>query len=159
MSAGNILRLIVAIVVCQAAGFIGSLATTPSIQGWYKGLTKPGFTPPNAVFGPVWITLYVLMGIALFLVWRLGLGTRGVALALGLFLFQLILNSLWSWVFFGWHHLGGGFAVIVLLWLAILLTTLRFFGLSRTAGWLLVPYLAWVTFASALNFAVWRLNP
>lgn len=158
MSSGNIIKLIASVVLCQAAGILGSLATMPSIPGWYKGLAKPAFNPPNAIFGPVWITLYLLMGIALFFVWRLGFGTRGVKTAVVLFLVQLALNALWSWVFFGGHNLGLGFVVIVLLWMFILLTIISFFGLSRAAGWLLVPYLLWVTFASVLNFSIWRLN-
>jgi benzodiazapine receptor len=154
----DIVKLIISIVLCQAAGFVGSLATMPAIPGWYKGLVKPAFNPPNGVFGPVWITLYLLMGIALFLVWRLGLGRVGVKKGLVLFLVQLALNVLWSWVFFGGHRLGLGFLVIVLLWAFILLTIIAFHGLSRAAAWLLVPYLLWVTFASVLNFSIWRLN-
>ncbi len=158
MSAGNVLRLIAAVLFCEAAGFVGSIATTPAIGSWYRGLVKPSFNPPNSVFGPVWITLYLLMGIALFLVWRLGFGRGGVTLGIVLFLVQLALNVLWSWVFFGWHQPGAAFAVIVLLWIFILLTTVRFFPLSRAAAWLLIPYLAWVSFAAVLNYSLWRLN-
>ncbi len=154
----NALKLIVSLVLCLAAGFLGSLATRPSIPGWYAALDKPSFNPPNGIFAPVWTGLYILMGIALFLVWRLGLDTRGVKTAVILFLIQLALNALWSWVFFGWHQLGGAFAVIVVLWVSILLTMLRFFPLLRAAGWLLVPYILWVSFASVLTFSVWRLN-
>lgn len=158
MSGSAILKLVASVLFCQAAGVLGALATRPSIPGWYQGLTKPVFTPPNWLFGPAWITLYVLMGIALFLVWRQGLGWAGVKTALALFMIQLALNALWSWLFFGWHQLGLAFAGIVLLWIFILLTMIKFFSISRPAGWLLVPYLLWVTFASALNFSIWRLN-
>lgn len=155
---GNALKLAASLVLCLAAGFLGSLATRPSIPAWYEGLAKPAFNPPNWLFGPVWTLLYILMGIALFFVWRLGLDTRGVKTAVILFLVQLALNVLWSYVFFGGHRLGGALVVIVVLWAFILLTMLRFFPLYRAAGWLLVPYLLWVSFASVLNFSVWRLN-
>jgi len=158
MSASNVLKLVAAVLFCQAAGFLGSLATTPSIGGWYKGLVKPSFNPPNWIFGPVWTTLYLLMGVALFLVWRLGLKTEGVQAALILFLIQLALNTLWSILFFGLHQPLLAFIEIIALWAFILWTMIKFFGLSRPAGWLLVPYLLWVSFASVLNFFLWRLN-
>jgi benzodiazapine receptor len=158
MSASNILRLIAAVLFCQAAGFLGSLATTPSIAGWYKGLAKPSFNPPDGVFGPVWTTLYLLMGIALFLVWRLGLKTEGVQAAVIVFLIQLALNTLWSLLFFGLHQPFLAFVEIIVLWAFILWTMLKFFGLSRPAGWLLVPYLLWVSFAAVLNLFLWWGN-
>jgi len=158
MSASNILKLIAAVLFCQAAGFLGSLATTPSIGGWYKSLAKPSFNPPNWVFGPVWTTLYLLRGIALFLVWRLGLKTEGVQAALILFLIQLALNTLWSILFFGLHQPLPALIEIIVLWAFILWTMIKFFGLSRPAGWLLVPYLLWVSFASVLNFFLWWGN-
>jgi len=158
MSASNILKLIAAVLSCQAAGFLGSLATTPSIGGWYKSLVKPSFNPPNWVFGPVWTTLYLLMGIALFLVWRLGFKAEGVQAALIVFLIQLALNTLWSILFFGLHQPLPAFIEIIVLWAFILWTMIKFFGLSRPAGWLLVPYLLWVSFASVLNFFLWWGN-
>jgi len=158
MSASNILKLIAAVLFCQAAGFLGSLATTPSIGGWYKGLVKPSFNPPNWIFGPVWTTLYLLMGIAFFLVWRMGLKTEGVKAALIVFLIQLALNTLWSILFFGLHQPLPAFIEIIVLWAFILWTMIKFFGLSRPAGWLLVPYLLWVSFASVLNFFLWWGN-
>jgi len=157
-STSNILKLIAAVLFCQAAGLLGALATTPSIGGWFKGLAKPSFNPPNWIFGPVWTTLYLLMGIALFLVWRRGLKTAGVKAALVLFLIQLVLNVLWSVLFFGLHQPALAFFEIAALWVLILLTMLKFFGFSRPAGWLLFPYLLWVSFASLLNFFLWRLN-
>ena len=158
MSGSTILKLVASVLFCQAAGLLGALATTPSIGGWFKGLVKPSFNPPNWIFGPVWTTLYLMMGVALFLVWRRGLKTAGVKAALVLFLIQLALNVLWSVLFFGLHQPAPAFFEIAALWVFILLTMLKFFGLSRPAGWLLFPYLLWVSFASVLNFFLWRLN-
>jgi len=158
MKGPDILKLVISLLVCQGAGFLGSLATTNSIPNWYKNLVKPSFTPPSWVFGPAWITLYVMMGIALFLVWRRGAAAPGVKAALILFFVQLALNSLWSVLFFGLHQPFWAFVEIVVLWVFILLTLIAFWRISLPAGLLLVPYLLWVTFASALNFSIWRLN-
>lgn len=155
----NILKLVASIVACQCAGLIGSIFTTPSIPTWYASLTKPTFTPPNWLFAPAWITLYLLMAIAAFLVWRKGLDASGVKKALVIFLIQLILNALWSVVFFGFQAPMWGTVVIVLLWVAILLTILKFFKISSAAGALMLPYILWVTFASILNVSLWLLNP
>ena len=151
-------KLIASIFLCQLAGAIGSLATFQNIAGWYLTLNKPFFTPPNWVFGPVWLTLFTLMGIALYLVWMQGLKKKKVKQAMQIFGLQLGLNTLWSIVFFGFQSIFAGLVVIVLLWLAILWTMLRFWKISRPAGWLLVPYIVWVTIATALNAAVWLLN-
>jgi tryptophan-rich sensory protein len=150
-------KLIASIFLCQMAGAIGSLATFPNIAGWYLALNKPFFTPPNWAFGPVWLTLYLLMGIAFFMVWNKGLNKK-TRPALQIFGIQLALNTLWSIVFFGFQSIFAGLVVIVLLWLAILWTMARFWKISRPAGWLLVPYIVWVTIATALNAAVWLLN-
>ena len=155
----EVVRLVVSIIGCQGAGLVGSIATFPSIPTWYAGLQKPPFNPPNWVFGPVWGTLYTLMGISAFLIWRKGLKDRQVRIALGIFVVQLILNSLWSLVFFGAHSLLGGLPLIALLWVAILLSILTFWRMSKAAGALLIPYILWVSFASVLNFSLWRLNP
>jgi benzodiazapine receptor len=154
----NILKLVISIVACQCAGLIGSIFTTPAIPTWYETLAKPSFTPPNWLFAPAWVTLYVLMGVAAFLVWRKGLGIENVKAALITFLVQLVLNVLWSAIFFGAKSLVGGAVVIVLLWIAILFTILRFFKISTVAGGLLIPYILWVTFASALNISIVALN-
>ena len=154
----NAAKLAITIIISLAAGGIGAIFTSPAIGSWYAGLSKPVFTPPNWLFGPAWTILYILMGVAAFYVWRQGLSAPSVKLALLVFLIQLILNLLWSVVFFGFHQLPGGIVVIVLLWIAILITLLRFWDISLIAGGLLIPYLAWVTFASALNIAVWILN-
>jgi translocator protein len=124
---------------------------------WYARLQKPVWNPPNWIFGPVWTALYTMMGIAAWLVWRRG-GFDGQRVALSLFLLQLLFNSVWSPVFFGLRNPALAFLDIVLLWLALVATVIAFWKASPFAGGLLVPYLAWVTFASALNFAIWRLN-
>ena len=155
----TIIKFIVAIVVCQLAGVVGSLFTTPSIPSWYAALQKPSFNPPNWIFAPVWTTLFVLMGIAAFIVWNKGLDKKGVKTALALFIIQLVLNMLWSYLFFTLHSPLYAFVEIIILWLAILLTMLKFFPISRAAGYLLLPYILWVSFAAVLNFTIFRLNP
>lgn len=154
----NSLKLITAIAVSEMAGIIGSLFTTPSIAGWYVSIAKPVFTPPNWIFGPVWTTLFILMGIAAFLVWRRGLDRRNVRIALTFFLLQLVLNTAWSVIFFGLHSPGGAFAEIILLWLMIFATIIFFAKISRTATVLLLPYILWVSFAGYLNYSIWVLN-
>jgi translocator protein len=149
--------LLLAIVACFAAAGLGSLATMDAIPTWYAALRKPSWNPPNWVFGPVWSLLYLMMAVAAWLVWRTA-GWPGARPALGLFAVQLVLNIGWSVVFFGLHRPGWAFAEIVLLWGAILATLLLFRPISPSAALLLVPYLAWVTFAGLLNFTVWRLN-
>jgi benzodiazapine receptor len=158
MSWMDVVKLVVSIVVCEAAGGIGAIFTTPAIPAWYANLKKPAFTPPNSVFGPVWITLYLLMGIAVFLVWREGLSQEGVMVAFTVFWVQLALNILWSVIFFGLRSLLGGMVVIFLLWIAILVTIIMFFGVSSIAGGLLIPYIVWVSIAANLNVQVWKLN-
>lgn len=147
-----------ALIVCllaafAAAGFGGRFAP----GDWYRGLEKPSFNPPGAVFGPVWTVLYLIMAVAAWLVWR-GRERAKVRWALCAWGGQLILNGLWSWLFFGRHEIGLALAEIVLLWIAILVTTILFWRVSRTAAVLLLPYLAWVSFATVLNAAFWRLN-
>lgn len=158
MSGMDIIKLIISIVACEGAGGIGAIFTTPAIPTWYAGLKKPTFTPPNSVFGPIWITLYLLMGIAVFLVWREGLGQEGVTIAFVIFWAQLVLNILWSVIFFGLKSLFGGMVMILLLWIAILINIITFFGVSPLAGWLLIPYIIWVSIAANLNVQVWKLN-
>lgn len=154
----GVLKLITSIAICQIAGFIGSLFTTPAIPTWYAELNKPAFTPPNWLFAPVWVTLFVLMGISTFLVWRQGLDDRQVKIALSIFAVQLVLNALWSVMFFGLRSPLAGLVDILLLWPAILLTILYFRKLSRAAGLLLIPYLLWVSFAAILNLSIFILN-
>ena len=151
-------RFIAAIIVCQLAGFIGSLFTTPAIPTWYATLHKPWFTPPNWVFAPVWTALFILMGLALYLVWSRGMEQRSVRVAVFIFAGQLVLNVLWSALFFGLHCPLCAFAGIIALWAAILLTIIYFWHVSAAAGILLLPYLFWVSFASILNFYMYHLN-
>ena len=154
----DIVKLLVSVIVCLAAGFIGSIFTNASIPTWYAALKKPSFAPPNWVFAPVWTALFVLMGIAAYLVWRHGLNTPIVKTALIIFIVQLIFNMLWSLVFFALKSPLFGFVVIIILWFLILATIIYFSNVSKLAGILLVPYIAWVSFATILNFMLWRLN-
>ena len=153
-----IIKLIASIIICQSAGLIGSIFTTPAISTWYATLDKPPFTPPNWLFAPAWITLYLLMAVSASIVWQRGLGSRPVRTSLVIFLIQLILNALWSVVFFGLQSPLYGIIVIVALWIVILLTIIKFFRLSTLAGVLLLPYIGWVTFAATLNVSIFILN-
>lgn len=155
----NVAKLVGSIVVCEAAGGVGSIFTAPAIATWYAALDKPGFTPPNWLFAAAWTTLFLLMGIAAFLVWRRGLRHPGVRLALVIFGVQLVLNVLWSVVFFGLKSPLGGVVEICFLWVAIVLTIVAFWRVSVAAGVLLLPYIVWVSFAAALNVSVFILNP
>lgn len=146
-------RLVVAIVVCELAGAVGSVFTAGAVAGWYGGLVRPALNPPSWVFGPVWVTLYALMGIAAWLVWE-----RGGGKALAIFSGQLVLNASWSIVFFGLRSPGLALVNIALLWLAIVWTGAAFYRISRPAAYLLLPYFLWVSFAVYLNFFIWRLN-
>ena len=157
MKPTDILKLVVSVILCQIAGFLGSLFTTPAIPTWYKTLSKPFFTPPNWIFSPVWISLFILMGISLFFVWRMQDHPQ-LRIALFFFFVQLILNVLWSVAFFGLRSPLLGLVDIVLLWIAILLTIQNFSKVSKFAGVLLLPYLLWVSFAILLNFSLWILN-
>lgn len=154
----NIFRLALAILICQAAGVLGSLFTFQAISGWYQALAKPFFTPPNWAFGPVWLTLYTLMGVSLYLVWTAGLHKKEVRTAVWVFGAQLFLNAIWAPIFFGAQQVLLAFVVIAALWAAILATIFAFYRISKTAAYLLVPYIAWVTVAAALNYSVWVLN-
>jgi len=158
MKSGDLPKLIISVLVCVAAGFIGSLATMKSIPTWYAGLKKPPFSPPNAIFGPVWTALFIMMAVAAFLVWRRGFETEPVKIALIVFGAQLILNVLWSVLFFGLKMPGPAFLEIILLWVLILATILLFRKASIPAAWLMVPYILWVSFAAVLNYSLWRLN-
>jgi tryptophan-rich sensory protein len=174
MKTRNFFKLIISIVICEYAGIIGLGFTMPSIPTWYAGLVKPALNPPAWVFGPVWTILFALMGISLFLVWpsrnypslkaideqddAKGQEKRKMKIALIIFGFQLVLNTLWSIIFFGLHNPAGAFVDIIFLWLAILATIVAFSKISKTAAWLLVPYILWVSFAAYLNWAIWILN-
>jgi translocator protein len=158
MKARRYLILLGFILVCNAAGSIGSIATYPNIAGWYASLQKPFFTPPNWLFGPVWTTLFTLMGISLFIIWeKTGLRKKGRA-AFRAFLLQMGLNVLWSFLFFGLRSPLYGLICIIPMWLAILYMIIQYWKIDRRAAWMMVPYIAWVTVATALNFSVLLLN-
>ncbi len=159
-------KLLLAILICQAAGILGMFATQSSVDSWYQTLEKPWFTPPDWLFGPVWILLYTLMGIALYLIWqnRKVKTNRGVhdnqyfKSSLIFFYLQLFLNALWSYVFFYFRMPWLGFIEIVLLWAAIIITILFFTKVKKLSAYLMIPYLLWVTYAAALNLAIAILN-
>jgi tryptophan-rich sensory protein len=154
----DIIGMVFAVVICLSVGAIGTISTSQNIPTWYASLNKPAFTPPNWLFGPAWTTLYILMGIAAFLVWKAGIGRPEVKAALWIFLAQLVLNAVWTPLFFGAHWLLLSFLEMILLWLLILWTIVKFYGISVVAGLLLIPYILWVSFASVLNLSFWLLN-
>jgi len=151
-----VIKLIVICLLCLSVGAAGSFFT--SSTDWYQNLKKPSFNPPGWVFGPVWTILYIIMGISAFLVLQKGLSSNAVKMALVIFLIQLLLNAIWTPLFFGLKSPLLAFIDIVLLWFGILFTIVKFYGLSKPAALLLIPYLLWVTFASVLNFAILLLN-
>lgn len=153
----NILAIIASVLLAQLAGAIGSFFTFSAIPTWYSYLDKPSFSPPNWIFGPVWTLLYTLMGVAAWLIWRQRKST-GTQQALWLYVSHLVVNSLWSIIFFGWQRPDIAFMVIIILWTMIASMMILFARISRSAAWLLLPYLAWVSFATVLNYAIWQLN-
>ncbi len=158
MTVRNVIAFIVALALPQIAGGIGALFTFAAIPTWYATLAKPELAPPNWIFGPVWTTLFILMGIAAFIVWKKGWERPEVQVALSAFGFQLVLNTFWSILFFGLQSPGLALFEIVLLWSAIVANIVAFWRVSRIAGLLLLPYIAWVSFASYLNYMIWMLN-
>lgn len=153
----NIKLLILSLVLCLGAGGLGSIFTAPAIGAWYQTLNKPSFNPPNYIFAPVWTTLYILMGISFYLI--LINKIKNKALAVKLFVAQLLLNILWSILFFGLHNPVVSLFEIIILWASIAFTITVFYKISRTASYLLIPYLAWVSLAGVLNFSIALLNP
>ncbi len=149
-------KLAAAVGICLLAGIIGSVFTVSSIPAWYNTLNKPSFSPPNWLFGPVWTMLYVLMGVAAYLVWTSG--AKDVKPALYVFGLQLILNTIWSVIFFGMRNPLYAFIEIILLWITIALTLMRFYKIRKAAAYLMIPYICWVTFAALLNYEIWRMN-
>lgn len=154
----NWLKLIVALFLCQSAGIIGALFTFDAIPSWYAGLVKPSFAPPNWLFGPAWTTLYTLMGISLYLIWQAKAKIKIKKAALNIFYAQLILNALWSIIFFGLKNPGLAFVEILLMWVLIAASIVKFNKINKTASYLLVPYLLWVSFATLLNASIVYLN-
>lgn len=175
----NLIKLFISIIICEFAGIIGSFFTVPEIKTWFNDLNKPFFSPPNWIFGPVWTILYVLMGISLYLVWiknwtprkeikikkswnkwseKLLSGSLQKINIIAIFVVQLILNTLWSIIFFNAHSLSGAFFELIMLWFAIIFTIVNFYRVSKIAGILLIPYLLWVSFAGVLNYFLWIIN-
>jgi tryptophan-rich sensory protein len=181
----NYIKLLVSIIICQLAGAIGSIFTVPSIKEWYATLNKPSINPPSWIFGPVWTALFLLMGISLYLVWskgfvvsapggpasgwknikawnplsqKLNAGSWQKINIVLIFALQLVLNILWSVIFFTLHQPGLAFFELLMLWFAILYTIINFYRISKVSAYLLVPYILWVTFAGFLNYSLWMLN-
>lgn len=151
-------KLLIAIAIPVLVGGISGFFTVSGVESWYQTIQKPSWNPPNWVFGPVWTTLYVMMGIALWLVWKEDTSRELKMIAFILFGVQLILNFLWSFVFFKLEQPGFAFLEILFMWVAILATIFAFAQVNKTAAWLLVPYISWVSFAAILNFTIWRMN-
>lgn len=154
----NYAKLAISMIICQLAGVIGSVVTIGAISDWYSTLNKPGFAPPNWLFGPVWVILYLLMGFSLYLIWNKGLNKKEVKIGMALFAIQLFLNAIWSPIFFGMHALQLSFNVILLMWFFIFLTIVRFYSISKPAAYLLIPYIGWVSIATVLNYFLLILN-
>jgi translocator protein len=154
----KLLKFVACIALCQSAGLLGSFFTVPAVPTWYATLNKPAFSPPSWLFGPVWISLYTLMGISLFLVWNTTEDRPQFKKGMLFFFIQLVFNALWSVFFFGFRSPLAGLIDMVVLWSAIVVTFFYFIKLSQWAGILLLPYLAWVSFAFILNFNLWILN-
>jgi translocator protein len=152
------MKLLLAIALPLGVGVLAGLLTTAGVNGWFKTIQKPSWNPPNAVFAPVWTTLYILMGIALYLVWNSKAPAEAKRRAITFWMIQLALNALWSFLFFSNHTIGLALIDIVFLWLAILITIFLMARVHRAAAWLMVPYISWVSFAALLNFAIWQLN-
>jgi translocator protein len=151
-------KLIISIAVPLMVGAVAGLFTSSGVDGWYANANKPSFNPPNWIFAPVWTTLYILMGIAMYIVWKWEGDKQVKRTALFLYVVQLTLNFAWSFIFFKLQQPGWAFAEIIAMWVMILLTIIWFSKISKTAAWLLVPYIGWVSFASVLNYHIWQLN-
>jgi len=181
MKLGNTIKLLLSIIFCEFVGVIGASYTTSEITGWYTSLKKPFFNPPNWIFGPVWTILFILMGVSLYLVWsnkfeiknqilksnkkiwnewskRFWTGSWQKTNIVAIFCTQLFLNILWSVIFFTGHNPGLAFFELLMLWFAILYTIFNFYRVSKTAAYLLIPYILWVSFAGVLNFTIWIIN-
>jgi len=154
----NIVKLIIAIAIPVAVGAASGFFTVTGVGSWYQTINKPSWNPPGWIFGPVWTSLYVMMGIALYLVWKSDAGVVLKKAAISLFTVQMALNFFWSLIFFNQHQIGWALVEIIALWFFILLTIFAFAQVNKTAAWLLVPYISWVSFATILNYTIWKLN-
>lgn len=154
----SFVKLVIAIALPVLIGGVSGFFTVSRVESWYQTIQKPSWNPPNWVFGPVWTTLYVMMGIALWLVWKEDTSRELKLIAGILFAAQLTLNFFWSFIFFRLELPGWAFAEILVMWVVILATIFAFAQVNKTAAWLLVPYISWVSFAAMLNFTIWRMN-
>lgn len=154
----NKIKLIVSLILPQAAGGLGAFLMGDSVSAWYRVLEKPFFNPPSFIFGPVWTALYFLMGIAAYLVWKRAKENIEARKAMNIYWIHLALNASWTPIFFGLHNIGLAFLNIVVLWALILILIIKFWKISKTASYLLMPYILWVSFATYLNYAIWTLN-
>lgn len=150
------IKILVCVLLCAGLGFASGFSTANEINGWYSQIQKPSWNPPNWIFGPVWTSLYILMGIAAGIVWNSKDDEKVRALLL--FILQFMFNLAWSYIFFARHEIGMAFAEIIIMLLLIILTTISFFRVKKIAGYLMVPYILWVSFATCLNGAIWMLN-
>jgi tryptophan-rich sensory protein len=151
-------KLILAIILCQFTGVIGSIATMPSIPTWYASLIKPSFNPPSWVFGPVWTILFTMMGISLYLIWQKGINKKEVKEAVKFFYLQLVFNCFWSIIFFGLHNPFAAFIEIIILLVLVAFVIFKFYKINKNAAFLLIPYLLWGSFATFLTYNIWLLN-
>lgn len=154
----KLFRIGIAVLICGLIGFLSSIATQTSVNTWYAALNKPSFTPPNWIFGPMWVLLYIMMGVAAGIVWSKGFYHKWVKTALYHFGFQLLLNAAWSIFFFGLQNPLIALLDIIALFILLLFTIKWFTVVNSTAAYLLIPYVVWVAFATALNFGIWQLN-
>jgi translocator protein len=154
----NTAKLILAIAIPLAVGFTSGFFTITGVGSWYQTIQRPSWNPPGWIFGPVWTTLYIMMGIALYLIWKAEVSTSLKNYAILLFTLQLVFNFFWSFIFFNQQQPGWAFAEIVALWVLILFTIFAFAKINNLAAWLLVPYISWVSFAAILNYTIWKLN-
>jgi tryptophan-rich sensory protein len=154
----NIVKLIIAVAIPVAVGATSGFFTISGVSSWYQTINKPSWNPPSWIFGPVWTTLYIMMGISLFLVWKSDSAGMLKKIAIALFAAQLILNFFWSFIFFNQRQIGWALVEIVVMWVVILLTIFAFARVNKTAAWLMVPYVSWVSFATILNYTIWKLN-
>lgn len=154
----NAWKLIISISIPLVLGSLSGLFNVSAIDGWYQTVNKPSWNPPNWIFGPVWTTLYVMMGIALYLIWKAEASAILKKTAISLFVIQLVLNFFWSFIFFNQQEIGWALVEIIAMWVFILLTIFAFANINKMAAWLLVPYISWVSFAAILNYTIWQLN-
>ncbi|MCX6316112.1 MAG: tryptophan-rich sensory protein [Bacteroidetes bacterium] len=154
----NTIKFIIAVAIPVVIGAASGFFTVSGVESWYATINKPSWNPPNWIFGPVWTTLYFMMGIALFLVWKADTSIELKKIAFVLFAVQLALNFFWSFIFFRLHQPGWALAEMLALWIFIILTIFAFAQVNKTAAWLLVPYISWVSFAAILNYTIWKIN-